>query len=86
MPNANYIRGRRYEYKIVHEHKARGFDVVQRTAGSHSPIDIFAISFKDRMIKFIQCKPKSMSAAAIARLEKLEERWNGKFDCLFRVL
>jgi len=84
--NTNYVKGRRYEYKILNEHKRRGFDICQRTAGSRSPVDIFCISFKDRVIKFIQCKPKSMSDAAIQRLEEKESRFNGMFDCLFRVL
>ena len=86
MPNTNYIKGRRYEYKLIKEHKERGFDICQRTAGSRSPVDIFCISFKDRMIKFIQAKPKSMSDAAIQRLEEKEKRFNGIFDCLFRVM
>lgn len=86
MPNSNYIKGRRYEYKLIKEHKARGFDICQRSAGSRSPVDIFCINFHDKIIKWIQAKPKSMSDAAVARLEEKESRWNGTFDCLFRVM
>lgn len=86
MPNSNYIAGRRYEYKLVHEHKARGFDVCQRTAGSRSPVDIFCVDFHNKIIKWIQAKPKSMSPACMARIEEKEKRWNGKFDCIFRVM
>ena len=55
MPNSNYIKGRRYEYKLIKEHKLRGFDICQRSAGSRSPVDIFCINFKDRIIKFNTC-------------------------------
>ena len=57
MPNPNYIKGRRKEYKIVNRLKTEGWDIVQRSAGSHSPIDIFAINKSLRVIKLIQAKP-----------------------------
>ena len=44
MPNKNYIKGRRKEYKICKKLIEKGFDIAQRTAGSHSPIDIIVIN------------------------------------------
>ena len=43
MPNANYIKGRAREYKIMEELENEGYALVMRTAGSHSPVDIVAI-------------------------------------------
>jgi len=44
MPNKNYVNGRNKEYKVCKQLKEIGFDIAQRSAGSHSPIDIFAIN------------------------------------------
>ena len=57
----NYKRGRRKEYKICKELKKEGFDIVQRTAGSHSPIDIIAINSERMMIWLVQVKPDNLS-------------------------
>ena len=57
MPNKNYVKGRKKEYKLVHQLKDEGWDIVQRTAGSHSPVDIIAINKKLRLIRLIQAKP-----------------------------
>ena len=52
-----YKKGARKEYKICKELKESGeWDIVQRTAGSHSRIDIIAISIKNKKIKLIQNK------------------------------
>ena len=59
--NKNYVKGRRKEYYIAEKLKKEGFDIVQRTAGSHSPFDIIAIRFIDRQMRLVQCKPNSMS-------------------------
>ena len=56
MPNKNYQKGRRKEYSICDKLRAEGFDIVQRSSGSHSPIDIFAISKRERKILLIQSK------------------------------
>ena len=51
-----YSKGRRKEYKITEDLKKEGYDIVQRTAGSHSPIDIIAINRLTKTIKLIQSK------------------------------
>jgi hypothetical protein len=43
MPNKNYINGRAHEYKVRDEYRARGFTVA-RSAGSHSPFDVYAVT------------------------------------------
>lgn len=83
MPNKNYVKGRKKEYKICNEYKKKGFTIVQRTAGSHSPIDIFAINSKTREIKFIQSKPDNFSEREADKLKKeldyLFGNWYGEF-------
>jgi len=61
MANANYVKGRRKEYKIVNRHKALGH-ISFRSAGSHSPIDVTAIDTKNKIIYFIQSKVGKISA------------------------
>ena len=85
MPNSNYVKGRRKEYKIVNYLKQNGFDIVVRTAGSHSPVDIFAINKSEKKIFFIQSKPESLSENKKNKLLKESEWLNGSFECLFRV-
>ena len=86
MPNKNYLKGRRKEYKIVQKLRDEGFDIVQRTAGSHSPIDIIAIAKDIRVIKFIQSKPDSFSELDKQRIWE-ECGWlNNPFRCEFEVI
>ena len=86
MPNKNYEKGRRKEYKICNELKEQNFEIVQRTAGSHSPVDIIAINKEKGEIKLIQAKPDNMAEIAKERL-LLENKWlNGWFEVTFEVL
>ena len=86
MPNKNYLKGRRKEYKICDKLKMSGFNIVQRTAGSHSPIDILAIRFNDHKILFIQSNPKRMSKAEKNRIKEKNKFLNGKFNAEFKVI
>ena len=86
MPNKNYLKGRRKEYKICDIYKAKGYNIVQRTAGSHSPFDIIAIDLKKQLIKFIQCKPDSMSEKQKEKIEIQNSNLNKLFNCLFEVI
>ena len=86
MGNKNYIKGRAKEYRIVNSLKASGYDIAQRSAGSHSPIDVWAISKVLKTIVLIQVKPKSMSKKAKKKLEKEYEWLNDKFEVQFAVV
>ena len=61
MTNKNYITGRRLEYKIVKILKdnlpENKFTII-RTAGSHSPVDVFVIEHRGNRAFGIQCKSK----------------------------
>ena len=78
MPNKNYIKGRRKEYKIVHDYRNREY-VAFRSAGSHSPFDVVAINENKRDIRLIQAKPDTMSPKAKERLENELSRFNGVY-------
>lgn len=65
MPNPHYKAGRRFEYKIMKilkENLPKEKYTIIRTAGSHSPVDIFVIEHLGKQgIKRsfgIQCKTK----------------------------
>ena len=83
MPNKNYVKGRKKEYAIVKKLKEEGYDIVVRSAGSHSAIDVWAINRKLRTIKLIQAKPEEF------HIKVLEDkyRWlNNVFRVTFEVI
>ena len=83
--NKNYVKGRRKEYKITKKYKDMGYEIAQRSAGSHSPVDVFAIDRDTRTIKLIQAKPDSMSDNAKKKIIE-ENKWlNGLFRVVFEV-
>jgi len=82
MPNKNYEKGRRKEYKVCEKLKQEGCEIAQRTAGSHSPFDVIGIDLNDKVIKLIQAKPDNYKS------EEIEEKWknlNGGFKVEFEV-
>ncbi len=56
MPNHNYIKGRKKEYRKVSELKTLGCPIAFRSAGSHSPIDVVGINPEERTIMLVQCQ------------------------------
>ena len=83
MPNRHYIKGRRKEYAVCNKLKDEGYDIAQRSAGSHSPIDIFAISRTERIIKLVQCKPDNFNSKKIeSELEWLKGNFRVEFEVL----
>lgn len=86
MPNRNYEKGRRKEYKIRRNFERDGW-IVLRTAGSHGFADLIAI--KGKHTKFIQCKPDNFSEAKTKRLmekywwlNKEEHDWEVSFEVI----
>jgi len=83
MPNKNYRKGRRKEYAISDKLKKEGFDIVQRSKGSHSPIDLFAINKETKEIRLIQSKPndypESQTKKVISENEWLNDHFNVEF-------
>ncbi|MEM4323916.1 MAG: restriction endonuclease [Candidatus Nitrosocaldaceae archaeon] len=74
MPNANYLKGRNFEYKVKKYLEQQGY-VVLRTAGSHGIYDLIAIKFEpEPSIIFIQCKARlgSSTKEKLGRFEVYE--------------
>lgn len=92
MGNKLYNAGRRKEYKIVDILKKKGYDIVQRTAGSHSIVDVIGIDSNKRLIKLVQCKRtmnKEMDYIDDALKKKIEKKnnaLNGLFFVSFEAL
>tara|TARA_Y100000310_G_scaffold70421_1_gene66057 strand:- start:737 stop:985 length:249 start_codon:yes stop_codon:yes gene_type:complete len=80
MGNPNYEKGRRKEYKIRKEYLDKGFDIVQRSAGSHSPIDVFAINKRTNEIVFIQSKPENYTSKEYEQYNWLNDEFRVKFE------
>lgn len=55
MPNRNYQRGRRYEYKVMRDLEECGYHAY-RTAGSHGAFDVIAWHTRHTKVLFIQVK------------------------------
>ena len=86
MPNKNYIKGRRKEYKICEQMIKEGFKIAQRTAGSHSPFDIIAIDPGTRQLRLIQCKPDDMNSHQQQKIRDENKDLNGVFEVRFSVI
>jgi Holliday junction resolvase len=63
----HYDDGRRFEYAIMHDLEADGYDTF-RMAGSHSPVDVFAL--KPGQLLLIQAK-KNGKIKPLDRIELL---------------
>lgn len=85
LGNKNYINGRNKEYRIVKKYKEQGYDIVQRTAGSHSPFDVIAVNIKQERIKLIQAKPSTMSDMAKGKILSDNKDLNGLYIVEFEV-
>ena len=84
--NKNYNNGRAKEYRICTKLKEQGYDIAQRSAGSHSPVDVFAIDIKKKVIRLIQAKPASLSDNKKKEIEDTNKGLNGAFMVLFEVI
>jgi Holliday junction resolvase len=85
MPNRNYNNGRAKEYRIIEDLRGKGYDITQRTAGSHSQIDVIAINKTTKEILLIQAKPKSLSDKKKEGIESEGDWLNGLFSVKFEV-
>lgn len=69
-----YTKGRGFEYKIIETLKDRGYSIVFRSAGSHSPIDV--VGAKINEVLLIQAKIVSNAAAALRVEKRVREEFN----------
>jgi hypothetical protein len=69
VPNKNYINGRNKEYTAINRLKAEGAVIAQRSAGSKSPIDVWAL-MSDGRVRMVQVK-KDTSPLKLELLQEL---------------
>ena len=82
--NRNYARGYEKERKIVNGLRSAGC-LAFRSAGSHSPIDVFALDPQLKVILLIQSKPKSMPEAEKQRILENLKKYEGTFEVRVQV-
>lgn len=69
MPNKNYLKGRRLEYKVSKWLREDGFTVI-RAAGSKGPYDLVGIHPKYNLVFLVQVKGHKGSVAQTTRMGK----------------
>jgi len=85
MPNRNYVKGRKKEYKIRKRLLEEGWDIAQRTAGSHSPIDVIAFHKQRKKILLVQSKPEDFGKKRTDDIKRQNAWLNGLFEVEFVV-
>lgn len=84
MVNKLYRRGADKERKLVNKLRAEGF-VAARSAGSHSPIDVWAIRPETGEIRLFQLKGSKMPESAKKRLYDSLKYLEGEYMCKVEV-
>jgi Holliday junction resolvase len=79
LPNPNYIRGRSKEYRAMTLLKDDGW-VVARSAGSHSPVDIFAAKLGVTLLVQVKSRKARMKAQEAKELVKWAEAFNANAE------
>lgn len=70
MPNNKYLRSTKRERELVNEASKEGL-ISGRTAGSHSPFDLFIWNPKEKIMRLIQVKTKKNGRFVIFLDEKV---------------
>lgn len=86
MGNKQYLKGVRKERRIIRDLINQGYDIAQRSAGSKSPIDIFAINKKARVISFIQAKPDNYPKSLAKKIHDELDYLNGQWIVTFELI
>lgn len=75
MPNRQYERGRSREYRVMELLREEGW-VVARTAGSHSPVDVFAARLGATLLVQVKNGKARVKAEEAKELVKWAEAFN----------
>jgi len=75
LPNLNYERGRSKEYRAMEILRAEGW-VVARSAGSHSPVDVFAAKEGATLLLQVKNGKARVKAEEAKELVKWAEAFN----------
>ena len=77
-----YRKGVRFERQIVREAKAVD-NLAFRSAGSHSPVDVFILDDVNKIVYLIQCKHTKHSQK---KLKEKFEKTEGGYTVIWKVL
>lgn len=69
MPNNAYLRSTKREREIVNKARAEG-KIAGRTAGSHSPFDVYVWDRKNKVMSLIQVKTKKGGRFRVERMQE----------------
>jgi Holliday junction resolvase len=92
VPNSSYVKGRRKEYAAIRLLERSGH-LAFRTAGSHSPFDVIALT--SSVVRLIQLKAEYLSAVDREALEQIRVpsnvtkeswRWPDRHDPIITVI
>ncbi len=94
--NANYLKGRAKEYRVMKEWREKGWTVV-RSAGSHGLFDVIAISPPPKtfpgdgtlgQIRLIQCKSGKSKEAALSKVRNtgIEVQYGGVYRVMVELV
>ena len=83
--NPFYKKGARKEAYICEKLKKDGWDIAQRSAGSHSQVDVWAVNKETKKIKLIQSKPNNFPESQERKILEENEWLNGNFEVEFVV-
>jgi len=75
LPNLNYTRGRSKEYRVMELLRDEGW-VVARSAGSHSPVDVFAAKQGATLLVQVKNGTARVKADEAKELVKWAEAFN----------
>lgn len=84
MVRTNYARGADKERRIKRKFEKAGWICI-RSAKSNSIVDLVCINPKEKVIRFIQVKPKKFSKTQSDKLLKEAEFLNNEYICNFEV-
>jgi Holliday junction resolvase len=83
--NKFYQRGYEKERRIVVKARKKGC-LAFRSAGSHSPVDVFVLDPKTRVIELIQSKSASESKKKLSKIEMELKAYQGVYNVISRVV
>ena len=92
MPNKSHYPHLKFIYKnaankeraVIRELRKQGYDLAQRSAGSRSPVDVWAVNSKEKKIKLVQVKT-NISKRDEEKLLLENGNFNGNFEVIFEV-
>lgn len=79
MPNNKYLRSTKRERQLVNQARAKGL-ISARSAGSHSPVDVWIFDPKKKIFKLIQVKTKKGARGFIEKNIIIYENVIGEFS------